>query len=81
MIALLKNEAKFVASAMGATSPVALGLALPEVATLLTLIAKSPFEGKVLKAWAKDIHTKDLARIMDQIKIGLVQGEAPRTET
>ena len=43
MIDLLKHEAKFVASAMGATSPVVLGLALPEVATLLTLIAKFPF--------------------------------------
>lgn len=76
MAELLKSEIKFVASAMSAVTPTALSLALPEITTLLSLVTQSPFEGKVMRQWASNIHSKDLNRIMDQIKIGMVQGDS-----
>jgi len=76
IIEVAKAEPAFMAGALKTVSPVLLDLAIPDVATLTSLATTKPFEGKVLKDWAKDIKRADLARIEQAIKIGVTQGES-----
>lgn len=56
--------------------PVILETTLPAVSLLDSIVRTRPFEGKTLRQWAQDIQRADIARIEDQIRIGLVQGES-----
>ena len=76
MKALAKAEPNFINQALRTTAPVTLSTVIPATADLIALISSSPFEGKVLKDWAKDIKQADLSRIMGQVRIGIVQGES-----
>lgn len=72
---LVVHEAAFLNSTIRTLSPVALDLVTPSNATLKALVSKQPFQGKTMKQWAASLKAADSTRIMDQIKIGLVQGE------
>lgn len=72
---LVKAEPLFVDMAVKTVSPVTLSTAIPAIADLVALVATSPFEGRVLRDWAKNIAAADLNRIMGQVRIGIVQGE------
>jgi SPP1 gp7 family putative phage head morphogenesis protein len=71
-------EAVYTADTITAALPVVVDLALP-TSTLLSFIATSqPFQGKILKEWIDDLEVKDAERMMDQIRIGMVNGEGER---
>lgn len=72
---LTKSEVTYVADAVQAASPVVLGLGIPAASILRTLVTSKPFQGRTLSQWAKSIAQADQKRIMDAIKIGLVQGQ------
>lgn len=75
MLALVKHEATFIASAIEFAAPVVLEMARPDSALLSALVTHNPFEGRTLSEWAEDIRRADIKRINDAINIGLVQGE------
>ncbi len=75
MVEIATLESVFTASTIQAALPVVVNLALPN-STLLNAIATSqPFEGKFLSSWIRELNNRDTTRMMDQIRIGMVQGE------
>jgi SPP1 gp7 family putative phage head morphogenesis protein len=72
---LAKAEPAFIDMALRTVSPVTLSTVIPSTADLVALLTAKPFEGRVLRDWAKDIRQADLDRIMAQVRIGIVQGE------
>lgn len=56
-------------------SPVKLDTVMPDPVQLAGIVAVQPMQGKVLGDWADHIQDRDLARIMDAVKIGMAQGE------
>jgi len=66
----------FVANAAATVLPITVNFSLPAPELLRSLVVARPFEGKILSGWAKGIAQTDISRIMDQIKIGMVQGES-----
>ncbi len=75
LIEVAKSEVQTTKGITQTASPVHLDLVLPPVATIKAIVKTNPFEGRTLKQWADNIAEADIKRIMDQIKIGLVQGE------
>lgn len=57
-------------------APVILDIITPSPALLRALVTNSPFQGQVLKAWAQQILDADVQRIMNEIRIGMVQGQS-----
>ena len=76
--ALARAEPVTTGEIIRAVSPVQVTLALPPASDLDTVVTSRPFEGKVLRDWAKDIARADRDRIQAQIRIGMVQGEDSR---
>ena len=70
-------EAKFVDQAFKTVIPVQVDTTLPTAGRLRAIVEVRPFEGRTMRGWAKSIRRADLDRIETQIRIGLVQGEAP----
>jgi SPP1 gp7 family putative phage head morphogenesis protein len=79
MTNVAKTEPDFTAQAIRAVAPVQLDLALPAASTLKALVTSLPFEGHVLRDWAKKIARDDVKRIEAAIKIGMVQGESAQS--
>ena len=81
MVEIAALEVAFTADTITAALPVVVDLALPS-STLLNFIAESqPFEGRILQKWIRDLNNRDTARMMDQIRIGMVNGEGGREIT
>lgn len=79
MTALGPAEAAFLDGIIVTTfSAVELNTVLPDAARLRNIAKSKPFMGKTLKDWSKNLEQVDIARIEDQIKIGLTQGETPQ---
>lgn len=76
LTAMAQAEPEFLAMAMQTTSPVVLSTVLPDLATIKALIRAEPFEGKTLKQWASNFKQRDIDRITDQIRIGVIQGDS-----
>lgn len=72
------EEPLFVSGVLRSILPVQLDLVMPAAATLRALATKRPFQGRLLKEWAESASRADLARIKQQIRIGMVQGESAR---
>lgn len=50
--------------------------------TLLNAIAEhQPFQGRILEKWIRDLNNTDTNRMMDQIRIGMVNGEGEKQIT
>ncbi len=73
---LAKAEPFFVDGALKTVVPVVLETVIPSTRLLQSIVTTKPFEGKVMRKWARQFQLGDLNRIEDQIKIGLVQGES-----
>lgn len=69
----------FLSASLAASMPVVVDAALPNKELIKSIIKTRPFEGKTLNQWAKKIETDDITRIDARIKIGITQGETPRT--
>ena len=75
LIQVAKSEVETTKGIVQTAAPVSLELVLPNTSTLKAIAKTNPFQGRTLKQWADNIADADIQRIMDQIKIGLVQGE------
>lgn len=75
MKGLALAEPGFVGTMMSTAVPVELGLEMPSTQRLAAIVNTKPFMGATLKQWADGESKADIARIHQQIKIGLVQGE------
>lgn len=75
---LAVREPAFIDSILKTTMPVDLSTSLPNSRRLRAIVTSQPFQGKVLREWAKDMRRADIDRIQSQIKIGLTQGESGR---
>ena len=79
MHALATSEALFISGALATVSPVVLDTLLPSPQVLRRIVTSQPFEGRLLRVWLRDMERADRKRIMDQIRIGLVQGQNTTT--
>lgn len=75
MIEVGALEAVFAADAIQASLPVVVSLALPPSNVMRVIATSKPFDGKILRQWISQLQTRDVNRMMDQIRTGLVQGE------
>ena len=76
--ALARAEPVTMAEMIRAVSPVRVTTALPPASDLSAIVTRRPFQGRVLRDWARDVARADLSRIQAQIRIGMVQGENSR---
>jgi SPP1 gp7 family putative phage head morphogenesis protein len=74
-------EAQFTKSTIEAALPVVVDLALPTSTLLNAIATKQPFEGRILSKWIRDLNNTDTNRMMDQIRIGMVNGEGEKEIT
>lgn len=70
------NEIAFTDGLITAALPVQVSLALPTSNLIRAIAVSKPFEGRILRRWVQQLETTDTTRMMDQIRIGLVQGES-----
>ena len=70
------NEIAFTDGLITAALPVQVSLALPTSNLIRAIAVSKPFEGRILRRWVSQLETTDTTRMMDQIRIGLVQGES-----
>jgi SPP1 gp7 family putative phage head morphogenesis protein len=68
-------EVSTTAATITGALPVVVNLNLPSTQLLRTIITSKPFEGKILSRWVAEWEASDRDRIMDQIRIGMIQGE------
>lgn len=76
MNGLAVAEPHFFDRVIAGAVPVELGAILPEASMMRQIVTSRPFEGKTLRQWSRKVAADDIARIEDQIKIGLIQGES-----
>jgi len=76
VVNVAKDQSSAAAGIIKTAAPVVLDLQLPAVSQLRAIVNTNPFEGRTLKQWADTIAEQDIARMLDQIRIGLVQGES-----
>lgn len=76
MNALASSEVVFLRGALATVSPVLLDTLLPAPDLLRNIVTRRPFQGRLLRDWVRDLERADRKRIMDQIRIGLVQGQS-----
>lgn len=79
MRGVAKKEPVFMAQALRAVTPENIDSKLPPADRLQALVSSRPFAGKYLREWSAHLRATDRRRIIDQIRIGLVQGESPET--
>jgi SPP1 gp7 family putative phage head morphogenesis protein len=72
---LAKNEQSTMAGMVQTVSPTALALNLVDTRTLTHIATHNPFEGRTLKEWARAQADADVARLLNAVRIGMVQGE------
>lgn len=68
-------EVTFLSGALVTVAPVLLDPVLPTKDLLNSIVTSRPFEGRVLNRWMRDLERADRERIMDAIRIGMVQGD------
>ena len=69
------REPEFLDRALRSTMPVSLNSTIPDARRLQAIVGTFPFQGTVLREHTKRLGARDVQRIEDQIRIGLVQGE------
>lgn len=75
MSELAQKEPLFLSNILNTVSPVVLEIVLPAPRLLKSIALSRPFEGRILKDWAKTLETEDIRRISNAIQIGMVSGE------
>lgn len=75
LLELAKSEVGFEAGVLEKTIPVTIDLELPSVGLLRASIETRPFEGRVLNEWWQQLGRNTRNGILQQVKIGLVEGE------
>lgn len=72
---LSKMEAEFEARMIQASMPISINLATVEAATLTSIVTTQPFHGRLLGDWYQGLAQADQGRLLQQIRLGLTQGE------
>lgn len=75
MIELVKAEPLFIKEATVSAAPVVLNPILPGAVILKSIVTSRPFEGRLLSEWADKMEADDIARIHNQIQLGLASNE------
>lgn len=75
MAALAKTETRNFAGVINVISPTTLVLAIPDARALSRIATSNPFEGRTLREWARAQADADVTRILNQVRIGMLQGE------
>ncbi len=76
LLALAKQEPAFVSDAINRVSPVVVSdFTFPDPRLLTAVVTEQPFQGDVMRNWARNIRRADLRRLLQQIRIGVTQGE------
>lgn len=74
-----KDEARFQEGLLRDVLPdvvvVELGVSRPDLRSLFSIVNARPFQGRLLKEWISSLEADAAARVRDQIRIGLVEGE------
>lgn len=73
--ALAVQEPIYMQSAITGVVPVQLSLVIPPVSQLKAIVSARPFEGRVLKDWAKTMAADDIRRIQNAVQVGMAAGE------
>lgn len=81
LTAIAINEPKFMTALIRQVEPVDLPLKQPDAGELKKIVTSRPFQGKLLREWARDIEADERRRIMNEIRIGLTQGRTSREIT
>jgi len=81
MVVLAKSEPVTIDNINRTVSPVVINNKIPTTQTLQSIVKSRPFQGKVLKEWAETMESADLARIRNQVQLGMVNGESMQTIT
>lgn len=76
LLSLSKEEAALVLTALPTAIGIELSLVLPTAAALSAIVTSRPFQGRVLREWARGLEATDLRRIQDAIQLGLVEGDS-----
>ncbi len=75
MQGLAQAEPGFMDGLLKGSVPVVLDTVIPSTSFLKAIVTSKPFDGQTMKQWASSIARADLARIEQNIRIGMVQGE------
>lgn len=70
-------EQDFTATAVNGSLPVNMEFERLSARRLRRIVTSRPFQGKVLSAWMSQYETNDRRRMMDAVRVGLVQNETP----
>lgn len=55
--------------------PVLIETVLPQNRLLKSIVKSMPFEGRILKEWAKNLEDNDIRRIQNAVQVGMIMGE------
>ena len=70
-----KYEASWQASLLAETIVVQVGVTRPDLRSIYAVVNARPFQGRLLKEWSESLEAGRMARIRDQIRIGMVEGQ------
>lgn len=75
MVDLSYQEPMLVQGLLAASAPVVIETVLPAARLLRSIVLAKPFEGRLLKDWAKSMEAEDIRRMHSAIQLGMVAGE------
>lgn len=75
MADLAKQEATTLAGIVSTVAPVVMDTLIPSASFLTKIANTNPFEGRTLKEWAKAQADVDVRRILNAVRVGMVQGD------
>lgn len=73
MIDFTRYEADFQIR-LAENAGVEVNLTIPSNAQLKAVVTSQPFQGRLLREWAKGLETADIRRIQDAVRTGIVEG-------
>lgn len=75
MESLTRVETGFISESVTFASPTMIPVVLPSALMLNSITQSRPFEGRLLSEWASKMEADDIARVQNQIQLGMVGGE------
>lgn len=69
------SEAQWQAAMLKEAMPLTVSVNTPSLALINSAITSKPFQGKLFKGWFDSLSKSTMARLQDQLNIGLAQGE------
>lgn len=75
LLALGGYEAEFQAQMFRTVPPVAVALRTLAPERLEAIVTRRPFQGRLLKEWAKSIEAERLAKVREAVRLGMLEGE------